>query len=391
MQTTLPRSMTAIKKHHAGPGLMLAETFIPEVGPRDVLIAVTHAGICGTDRHIFEWDAWSASRIPVGITTGHEFVGRVVEIGSAVTRTRVGERVSGEGHIGCGTCEPCRTGNAHICEKVDIIGIDRDGCFAQFVCIPEENVWPVHPDIPDHIAAIFDPLGNAMHTVMAAGVSGKSVLITGVGIIGLMAVNIARAAGASKIIVTDTDTRRLELAKKLGADIAYKATESDWPLWARRETQNQGPQVLLEMSGNASAIKQGFKALRNGGTAALLGIPSRPVEFNLADDIIFKGCTVLGINGRRMYETWYQVESFLLSKRLNIDPIVTHQLPLADFNTGFKLMQSGEAIKVVLAVPQKKDSQKEKEQTCPAQLSISAPTSYSPVCATAGSTSTCSM
>jgi len=389
MQTALPRTMTAIKKHRAGPGLTLTETFIPEVGAREVLIAVTHAGICGTDRHIFEWDAWSASRIPVGITTGHEFVGRVVEIGSAVTRTRVGERVSGEGHIGCGTCEPCRTGNAHICEKVDIIGIDRDGCFAQYVCIPEENVWPVHPEIPDHIAAIFDPLGNAMHTVMAAGVSGKSVLITGVGIIGLMAVNIARAAGASKIIVTDTDTRRLDLARKLGADIAYKATEMDWPLWARRETQNQGPQVLLEMSGNASAIRQGFKALRNGGTAALLGIPSRPVEFNLADDIIFKGCTVLGINGRRMYETWYQVESFLLSKRLNIDPIVTHQLPLADFNNGFKLMQSGEAIKVVLAVPQKKEYVK--ESPCPAALSTSAPTSFSPACATAGSTSTFSM
>src|SRR4051812_35709745 len=185
---------------------------------------------------------WSSNRIPIGITTGHEFVGKVVKVGDAVLRTKVGERVSAEGHIGCGVCEPCRTGNAHICEKVDIIGIDRDGCFAQYVCIPEENVWPVHPDIPDHLAAIFDPLGNAMHTVMAAGVSGKSVLITGVGIIGLMAVSIARAAGAAKIIVTDANEKRLELAKKLGADIAYKASDPDWPLWARKETHNQGPQ-----------------------------------------------------------------------------------------------------------------------------------------------------
>ncbi len=386
MTTSLPKTMKALKKLQAAPGLTLGETFVPQVGPREVLIAVTHTGICGTDRHIYEWDAWSANRVPVGITTGHEFVGRVAEIGSSVTRTRVGERVSGEGHIGCGVCEPCRTGNAHICEHVDIIGIDRDGCFAQYVCIPEENVWPVHPDIPDHLAAIFDPLGNAMHTVMAAGVSGKSVLITGVGIIGLMAVSIARAAGAAKILVTDTDTKRLELARKLGADVAYNAKDPEWPLQCRRETHNQGPQVLLEMSGNATAIKQGFKALRNGGTAALLGIPSRPVEFNLADDIIFKGCTILGINGRRMYETWYQVESFLLSGRLNIDPIVTHRLPLEDFESGFKMMQSGEAIKVVLAMPELQKS-KLKEQTCQTQRSTTAPANYSPGSAKVASTS----
>lgn len=344
--------MLAVKKTSAGAGLTwAAETPTPTIGPRDVLVAVTHAGVCGTDRHIYEWDAWSASRVPLGTTVGHEFVGRVVAIGDAVERTKVGARISGEGHIGCGVCEPCRTGNGHICERVDILGIDRDGCFAQFVSIPEENVWPVHPDIPDHVAAVFDPLGNAMHTVMAAGVSGRSVLITGVGIIGLMAVTIARAAGAGKILVTDANPARLELAKKLGADHAWSAADESWPDEARRVTHDQGPQVLLEMSGHPKAIRQGFASLRNGGTAALLGLPSKPVELDLPNDIIFKGAKVLGINGRLMYETWYQVESFVLSGRLQLEPIITHQIDFADFDRAFKMMQSGEAIKVVLRMP----------------------------------------
>jgi threonine 3-dehydrogenase len=343
----------AIKKTRAGPGLTWCDDVPrPDVGPRDVLIAVTHTGICGTDRHIYEWDKWSADRVPLGITIGHEFVGRLAAVGSGAVRVQVGQRVSGEGHIGCGLCEPCRTGNAHICEKVKILGVDRDGCFAQYIAIPEENVWPVHPDIPDRIAAVLDPLGNAMHTVMAAGVSGRSVLITGVGVIGLMAVAIARAAGAGTILVSDVKPQRLELAKQLGADIAYLADDPEWTAKAREATHNQGPQVLLEMSGNPRAIRDGLTALRNGGTAALLGTPSNPVEINLSTDIIFKGATILGINGRRIYETWYQVESFLLSNRLHLDPIITHQLELRDFERAFHLLEAGEAIKVVLRVPQ---------------------------------------
>ncbi|ADB19030.1 Alcohol dehydrogenase zinc-binding domain protein [Pirellula staleyi DSM 6068] len=348
----LPATMLAIRKLKSEPGLWWQDdTPVPRIGPREVLVAVTHAGICGTDRHIYEWDAWSRSRVLVGITTGHEFVGRVVAIGDAVTRAHVGQRVSAEGHIGCGVCQPCRTGNGHICEKVDILGIDCNGCFAQYVAVPEENIWPVHPSIPDHIAAVFDPLGNAMHTVMAAGVSGRSVLITGVGIIGLMAVTIARAAGAATILVTDRDPKRLALAKQLGADVAFHSSDENWVAEARRLTHNQGPEVLLEMSGHPVAIRQGFAALRNGGTAALLGIPGEPVALDLPNDIIFKGATVLGINGRRMFETWYQVENFVLSGRLNLAPIITHQLPLANFEQGFRLMQNGEAIKVVLEVP----------------------------------------
>ena len=263
----------------------------------------------------------------------------------------MGERVSAEGHIGCGICEPCRTGNGHICERVDILGIDRDGAFAQFISVPEENVWPVHADIPDDIAAVFDPLGNAVHTVMAAGVSGRSVLITGVGIIGLMAVTVARAAGAGQILVTDANPKRLTLAKELGAEFAYPADAAAWVDKVRAATHGQGPNVLLEMSGNPAAIRSGFKALRNGGTAALLGLPSRPVEIDLPNDIIFKGATVLGINGRLMYETWYQMENLLLSGRLKLDKIITHHLPLSEVDRGVKLMQSGEAIKVVLEIP----------------------------------------
>ena len=350
--SSLPETMLAIKKLHDAPGLdWCPGTEVPSIGPRQVLIRVTHAGICGTDRHIFEWDAWSQSRVGLGTTTGHEFVGRVVEIGDAVQRVSIGDRVSAEGHVGCGTCEPCRTGNGHICERVDILGIDRHGCFAQYVAVPEENIWPVHPDIPDHIAAVFDPLGNAVHTVMEAGVSGRSVLITGVGIIGLMAVTVAKAAGAGKVLVSDVDPRRLELAKELGADETYSAKEP-WVELAREATHGQGPQVLLEMSGHPTAIRHGFAALRNGGTAALLGIPANEVSFDLANDIIFKGAKVLGINGRRMFDTWYQMENFLLSGRLNLEPIVTHQLEMQDFLTGFELMQKGDAIKVVLKMPE---------------------------------------
>lgn len=347
----LSKNMLAIKKLESKAGLSLCiETPLPQVGPRDVLIKVSHVGICGTDRHIYEWDPWSEGRIPVGITIGHEFVGHVAAVGNAVVRAKIGERVTAEGHIGCGMCEPCRTGNGHICERVQIIGVDRDGCFAEYVSVPEDNIWPVHPDIPNTLAAILDPIGNAMHTVMSTNVSGRSVLITGVGIIGLMAVAIARAAGAGTILVSDVEPRRMELARQLGADIVYNATDPDWPTKARTSTHNQGPQVLLEMSGHPEAIRDGFTALRNGGTAALLGTPSRPVPIDLATLIIFKGATVLGINGRLMYETWFQVESFLLSGRIDLTPVITHEIDFKDFEHGFKLMQSGEAIKVVMTL-----------------------------------------
>jgi threonine 3-dehydrogenase len=362
----IPSTMVAIRKLRAAPGLDLCtDTPVPKLGPRDVLIRVTHAGICGTDRHIYEWDRWSQNRIKPGITTGHEFVGEVVQIGPAVQRTSVGRRVCVEGHVGCQSCEACRTGNGHICERVRILGIDCDGGFAQYVAAPEENIWHVHPDIRDEIAAIFDPLGNAVHTVMAAGVSGQTVLITGVGIIGLMAVSVAKAAGASRIYVSDVDPARLKLALRLGADEAFNAKE-DIVAKIRAATGGPGVHVLLEMSGNVQAIRSGLDALRSGGRAALLGIPPNDVPLDLPRLIIFKGATILGINGRRMYETWYQMENLLLSGRLNLDPIITHVIPLAEFESGFRMMQSGEAIKVVLRIPQATDVE------CPMKSSISA-------------------
>ncbi|HMO15539.1 MAG TPA: L-threonine 3-dehydrogenase [Pirellulaceae bacterium] len=346
--------MQTIRKLKSKPGLWFCDNVdVPTIGNRDVLVAVTHAGICGTDRHIYEWDRWSQSRVKVGITTGHEFVGRIVKLGNDVERLRVGQRVSAEGHIYCGQCRSCRSGNAHICAQVQILGIDRDGCFAQFVSIPEQNIWPVDDRIPNEIAAIFDPLGNAVHTVMEADVSGKTVLITGVGIIGLMAVTVAKAAGAGKILVSDVDPHRLEVARELGADVCYLASDKDWPEQARAATDGHGPEVLLEMSGSPFAIRQGFAALADGGTAALLGIPGDEVSINFANDIIFKGAKVLGINGRRIFKTWFQMETFLLSGRLNLEPIITHVIEMENFEDGFRMMQSGEAIKVVLKIPQK--------------------------------------
>ena len=345
-------TMRCLYKHHAGEGLEFdAKRAKPTPGPRDVLIRVKKAGICGTDRQIWEWDQWAAGRIPVGIVTGHEFVGTIEAVGSAVTKYTPVLRVSAEGHITAGLDYNSRTGNAHIASDTRIIGIDRDGCFADYVVVPEENVWPVHPSIPDKVAAVLDPLGNAVHTVMAADVSAKSVLISGVGIIGLMAVTVAKAAGASRIFATDINPPRLELAKKLGAVEAYDVRKGDSFIGEiKKATRGEGVDVLLEMSGAAPAFDQGFRALRNGGTAAILGIPSKPITWNITEHVVFKGATVLGINGRKMFQTWYQMEELLLSGRLELDEIITHECPLAEFKKAFATMMSGEGIKVVLGI-----------------------------------------
>jgi len=343
--------MVALKKASDAPGLDLtAETPVPEMGPDDVLIRIVKAGICGTDRHIYEWDAWSRRRIKIGTTIGHEFVGVIAAVGADVQTVQVGQRVSGEGHIGCNRCEACRTGMAHVCDNVRIIGIDRDGTFAGYMSLPERNVWPIHASIPDNYAAIMDPLGNAVHTVMAANVSGRTVLVSGVGIIGLMAVPVARAAGASRVIAVDVNAARLDLARRLGADECLSAREEDWPERVKKLTDGRGVHVVLEMSGAQPAIRGSLEAMRNGGTMAVLGLPSGDVSLDLARHLIFKGATFLGINGRRMFETWYQMESLLLSGRVNLDPIITHVIPLKDYRRGFELMQAGEAIKVILEI-----------------------------------------
>jgi threonine 3-dehydrogenase len=316
-----------------------------------VLIRVRKAAICGTDVHIYNWDAWAAGRVHPGTVIGHEFMGEVVEVGSAVTSVAVGDRVSGEGHIGCGACYACRTGQGHICDRVDIIGIDVDGCFAEYVRLPDTNVWRLHPTIPDTLGAIHDPLGNAMHTVMVDDVTGQSVLVVGAGPVGLMITNIARAAGAIDIVTLDVNPTRLALAKTMGADAAFDPRDPEIERTLRARTRGgQGFDVLLEASGSPAGIALGFRLLRSGAWAALLGIPTEPVSFNLAEDVIFRGITIHGVNGRRMYETWYQVESFLTHGRIRVDPIITHQLALEDFERGFEALRRGEAIKVILDV-----------------------------------------
>jgi threonine 3-dehydrogenase len=342
--------MPALSKTAAAPGFTLGEVPVPRVGPSDVLIAVRKAGICGTDHHIYDWDTWAQRRIKPPLVVGHEFVGTIAALGEAVKGFSVGERVSAEGHISCGVCLLCRTGEAHICEHVKIIGVDTDGAFARYIAMPAVNVWRLDEAIPDDFAAVFDPLGNAVHTVMAAGVSTKSVVITGVGSIGLMAIPVARAAGAASVYAIDINPAKLALAERVGADAVFDARDPNLLDEIARRTGGAGADVLLEMSGSGSAIDLGLHMLRNGGRAALLGIPPDDVKINLAERIIFKGLTVLGINGRKMFETWYQTEALVKSGRVDLRPIITHVLPLEAYAEAFGLMESGAAAKIVLEV-----------------------------------------
>ncbi len=340
--------MRALVKSAPGPGLDLLEVPLPAIGPTDVLIRVRMAGICGTDGHIWEWDRWSQSRIHPPLIVGHEFVGTVAAVGDAVHRVNLGDRVAAESHISCQNCLLCRTGQEYICERVQILGVDRDGAFADYVAVPEHNVWQLDPAVPDAWAAVFDPLGNAVHTVMAAGVSAKSVVITGVGSIGLMAIPVARAAGAARVIAIDVNPKKLEIAQSLGADAAFDATTPDLRQRVLDLTGGHGTDVLLEMSGSGAAINLGLSLVRNGGRAALLGLPADNVSLNLAENIIFKGLTVLGINGRSMFATWYQMQTLVTARRIDLDPIITHILPLARYRDAFTLLNGGSAVKIVL-------------------------------------------
>jgi threonine 3-dehydrogenase len=344
--------MRALSKLTAAAGLSMGEVEVPQIGPTDVLIRVRKAGICGTDHHIYSWDTWAQRRIKPPLVVGHEFMGTIEKMGDAVRGFSIGERVSAEGHISCGVCVLCRTGEAHICEHVKIIGVDTDGAFATFIAMPAVNVWSLDEGIPDEIAAIFDPLGNAVHTVMAAGVSAKTVVITGVGSIGLMAIPVARAAGAASVFAIDVNPAKLALAERVGADAVFDARDPNLLDEIGKRTRGFGVDVLLEMSGSASAIDSGLHMLRNGGRAALLGIPPDDVKINLAERIIFKGLTVLGINGRKMFETWYQTEALVKSGRVDLRPIITHVLPLEGYERAFELMESGTAAKIVIDVAQ---------------------------------------
>jgi len=341
----------AIRKPDAAPGLELAEVPFPdELAPHEVRIRVRRAGICGTDLHIHDWDRWARSRIEPPLVLGHEFMGEVAETGSLATEVEVGQRVSAEGHLVCGHCEHCRTGNAHVCRHTRILGIDRDGAFAEEVVVPATNLIPIPDAIEDDHAAIFDPLGNAFHTVLHTDVSGRTVAVIGCGPIGLFAVGIARAAGARSVIAVEPVDGRREIAREMGADRTLDPTGVDVPGTVREWTGGYGADVVCEMSGHPDGIRDAFRAVRNAGHVRLLGLPRGEVPIDLSADVIFKGLHVYGVVGRRMYGTWLRMRDFLAGGLLDVEPVITHRLPMEDFEEGIGAMESGEAAKVVLSI-----------------------------------------
>ncbi|HKH91473.1 MAG TPA: L-threonine 3-dehydrogenase [Gemmatimonadaceae bacterium] len=342
-------SVRALVKAAAEPGFELREVARPSIRDNEVLIRVRRAGVCGTDVHIYDWDAWAQGRCHPPFTVGHEFAGDIVQVGHLVTDVREGDRVTAEGHIVCGRCHLCRTGNAHVCPNTCIIGVDRDGCFADYIAMPATNVWPLDEAISYEIGGIHDPMGNAFHTALTnTEVPGSTVLVTGCGPIGIFAVGICRAAGASRIIASDVNPTRLALARAMGAHDAVTPHEAEAAV--RAATGSLGMDVVLEMSGVPSAIHQAFALVRDGGRVQMLGIPAKPMEIDFATEIIFKGLTVYGVVGRRMYETWIQMTQFLRSGEFDPTPVITHRFPLERYDEAIAAIKSGSAGKVVFEV-----------------------------------------
>jgi threonine 3-dehydrogenase len=341
-------TMKALRKMRAGRGLSMETAPVPAIGAADVLVRVKTASICGTDLHIYGWDRWSQGRIKPPLTLGHEFCGVVERVGEEVTAVKAGDFVSAEMHVNCGHCRQCRLGEAHICQNLRIIGIDQDGAFAEFVKIPASNIWKLDAAIPEHYGAILDPLGNAVHTVLAGPIAGQTVLVTGCGPIGLMSIAVTKACGSSTVFATETNENRRAMAKKMGADVVLNPAAEDAVGKILAETNGTGVDALLEMSGNPTAIQQGFKALRAGGRASLLGIPTENVPLDLVNDVIFKGATVQGIYGRRMYATWVQMTALLKAGRLNLEPLFGEREPLEKFENAFAKLQGGLAGKILL-------------------------------------------
>ncbi len=340
--------MMAVVKPEPKPGAEIREVSVPKFGLRDVLVKVTMASVCGTDLHIYNWDRWAQHRIHPPLIPGHEFCGIVEAIGGEVTSVKEGDFVSAEMHVACGKCLQCRTGEAHICQNVKIIGVDANGAFAEYVVIPESNIWKLDPAIPPEYASILDPLGNAVHTVLAGDIAAKTVAITGCGPIGLFAIAVARACGAVKVFAIEVNAYRREVAQKMKADLVLDPTKDDVKSIVLDHTGGIGVDVVLEMAGHPQAIRTGFDILRRGGRISLLGIPSKPIQLDFADDIIFKGATIQGINGRRMYQTWYQMTALLKSGKLDLHPVITDRLAMSDFTKGMAMLNRGEASKILL-------------------------------------------
>lgn len=340
--------MKAVTKVCRGFGAELEMVPIPKIKENEVLINVKATSICGTDVHIYKWDEWSQGRVNPPYIFGHEFAGEIVEVGANVTNFHVGDFVSAETHIVCGKCLQCLTGDYHICNDTKIIGVDTNGCFAEYVALPAANLWKNPPSMPYDVASVQEPMGNAVHTVLSGDVTGKTVAVIGCGPIGIMAVGVSKAAGASQIIAFDLNDYRLSLAKKMGATTIINSKSDDALKAVSKLTDDNGVDVVCEMSGHPIAIDQAFKMVTNGGRISILSLPVKPVQIDVTNDIVFKGIQVHGITGRKMYSTWQQVSRLLKSGQVDVTPMITHHLKLEEFEKGFDLMIQGECGKVVL-------------------------------------------
>lgn len=338
--------MKALSKLKAEPGIWMTETAKPEVGHNDLLIKIRKTAICGTDIHIYKWDEWSQNTIPVPMVVGHEYVGEVVDMGQEVRGFKVGDRVSGEGHITCGHCRNCRAGRVHLCRNTTGVGVNREGAFAEYLVIPAFNAFKIPDNISDELASIFDPFGNAVHTALSFDLVGEDVLITGAGPIGIMAAAVAKHVGARHVVITDVNEYRLDLARKMGATRAVNVANEKLEDVMTELGMTEGFDIGLEMSGVPSAFNGMLNNMNHGGKIAMLGIPpsDMAVDWN---QVIFKGLIIKGIYGREMFETWYKMAS-LIQSGLDLSPIITHQFNIDDFQQGFDTMLSGQSGKVIL-------------------------------------------
>ncbi len=338
--------MKALVKAKPEPGIWMQEVPKPPVGPNDVLVRIRKTAVCGTDIHIYNWDEWAQATIPVPMTVGHEFAGVVEQVGGEVAGFKPGDRVSGEGHITCGHCRNCRAGRRHLCRNAIGVGVDRPGCFAEYLAIPAVNAYPLPASLPDEVGAILDPLGNAAHTALSFDLVGEDVLITGAGPIGIMATAICRHVGARFVVITDVNDYRLELARRMGADHAVNVGGEGLDDTMAALGMTEGFDVGLEMSGNPEALRHLLRVMNHGGRVALLGILPRAAAIDW-DQVIFKGLMLKGIYGREMFETWYKMTSMLRSG-LDVTPVLTHHFPIDDYEDGFEVMCSGRSGKVIL-------------------------------------------
>lgn len=343
--------MFAIRKAREASGLEVVEVPQPMPGPEDVLVYVEAASLCGTDLHIWKWDEWSQRRIKPPLTLGHEFCGTIVAVGEKVRHAAVGDYVSAESHVTCGMCYQCRTGQAHMCPHTEILGVDRDGAFANYVVVPEKVIWQNNREkLPPEIATLQEPFGNAVFATMNQDLSGQSVAVLGCGPIGLFTVGIARSVGAKAVFATDIHPRRLALADAMGATKVFDVSQNGATLIQRMVEANQGVGVdfVLEMSGAPSAITTAFRVVRNGGTVILFGIPSRPVEIDVAENMIFKNLTVLALNGRRIFDTWYKTRWLLEGGVIDLRPLITKTIGFHEINDAMEMLNRGDACKIVL-------------------------------------------